>query len=33
MRKYYNFETMFRILKDELVAFLKKSDIRYELFV
>ena len=31
MRKYYNFETMFRSLKDELVAFLKKSGIRYEL--
>lgn len=31
MRKYYNFETMFRSLKDELVTFLKKSGIYYEL--
>lgn len=30
-RKYYNFETMFRSLKDELTVFLKKSGIRYEL--
>lgn len=31
MRKYYNFETMFRSLKDELVVFLKNSGIHYEL--
>lgn len=31
MRKYYNFETMFHSLKDELVTFLKKSGIYYEL--
>lgn len=29
--KWYNFETMFRSLKDDLVAFLKKSGIAYEL--
>lgn len=29
--KWYNFETMFRSLKDELTAFLKASGIRYEL--
>lgn len=29
--KWYNFETMFRSLKDDLTVFLKKSGIRYEL--
>lgn len=28
---WYNFETMFRSLKDELTMFLKNCDIRYEL--
>jgi len=31
MKKYYNFETMFRSLKDELTVFLKNSGIYYEL--
>ena len=31
MRKYYNYETNFRILKDEIVTFLKKSGVYYEL--
>lgn len=29
--KYYNFETMFRYLKDELCYFLKSNNIYYEL--
>ena len=31
MKKYYNYETNFRSLKDELVTFLKQSGIYYEL--
>lgn len=31
MRKYYNFETSFRSLKDDLTKFLKESGIYYEL--
>lgn len=30
MRKWYNFETMFRSLADELSWFLKVSNIKYE---
>ncbi len=29
--KYYNFETMFRSLKDKLIAYLKENNIYYEL--
>ena len=29
--KWYNFETMFRSLKDDLTVFLKKNGIAYEL--
>lgn len=29
--KYYNFETMFRSLKDKLTQFLKDNNIYYEL--
>ena len=29
--KYYNFDTMFRSLKDELVQYLKDNNIYYEL--
>lgn len=28
--KYYNFETMFRTLKEQLAAYLKKNNIYYE---
>lgn len=31
MRKYYNFETRFRSLKDELSSYLKGAGIYYEL--
>ena len=31
MRRYYNFETMFKSLKDALVNYLKESKIYYEL--
>ena len=31
MRRYYNFETMFKSLKDGLVNYLKRFNIRYEL--
>lgn len=30
-KKFYNFETMFRSLKDDLVKFLKESGFYYEL--
>lgn len=30
MRKFYNFETMFKSLKEELTEFLKESGIYYE---
>lgn len=30
MRKFYNFETMFKSLKEELTVFLKESGIYYE---
>ncbi len=30
-KKYYNLETMFRSLKDELTVFLKENNIYYEL--
>ena len=31
MKKWYNFETMFRSLKEDLTAFLKESGIKYEI--
>jgi len=31
MKKFYNFETMFRSLKDGLTVFLKESGIYYEI--
>lgn len=31
MKKYYNFETMFLSLRDELRSFLKENNIYYEL--